>query len=476
MTINRRLPDVPTVAIVGRANVGKSTLWNRLAETSQALISKQPNTTRDRNYATCLWRGATVRLTDTGGMDAELETQIGKGIVHQAELAIREADLVLFLLDVDTGVMPQDKELAKKVRKINPQIILVANKSDLASRSGSAQSKEAWKLGLGEPVAISAANGRGVGDLLDMAYDKLEELKRPPVPFEDKERLRIVIMGRPNVGKSSLMNAIVGQERSIVSPIAHTTREPLDTDFEWNGRDVKLVDTAGMRKRAHITERLEKEAVERNRQALGRADVAVLVLDATEDPRKQDKTLAGLLMNAKKGLIIVVNKWDLIADKKTGTADDYAAAVRHSLPFLAWAPILFTSAASGQRAYDILELAFRIKIERERLIEKNALDKFLKHMIAKQPPRAASGTRAPYIAHVVQTGSNPPTFLMTLRGTKVSLHNAWIRFFENQLRAKFGFTGTPMTFDMEYDASPEIKTFKGPHRRKRPIGRKGGRY
>jgi len=464
------------VAIVGRANVGKSTLWNRLAETSQALISKEPNTTRDRNYAACLWRGATIRITDTGGMDAETETQIGRGIIKQAELAIREADLVLFLLDVDAGVLQQDKELAKKTRKLNPNIVLVANKSDLASRSGAAQSKEAWQLGLGEPVAISAANGRGIGDMLDTIYDKLTEMKKPPVPYEDKKRLCIVIMGRPNVGKSSLMNAIVGQERSIVSPIAHTTREPLDTDFEWNGRDVKLVDTAGMRKRAHITERLEKEAVERNRQALGRADVAVLVLDATEDPHKQDKTLAGLLMDAKKGLIITVNKWDLVANKTTATADGYADALRHALPFLTWAPILFTSAASGQRANDVLELAFRIKEERERLIADNALDKFLKHMIAKQPPRAASGTRAPYIARVVQTGINPPTFLMTLRGTKVAIHNAWIRFFENQLRAKFGFVGTPLTFDMEYDAAPEIKTFKGPHRRKRPIGRKGGRY
>jgi GTPase len=344
------------------------------------------------------------------------------------------------------------------------------------ARAGSVQSKDMWQLGLGEPLPVSAANGRGLGDLLDLVFDELTKAGKPPAPFEDTSRLHVVIMGRPNVGKSSIMNAILGEERSIVSPLAHTTREPLDTEFEWGGQKVTLVDTAGMRKRAHITERLEHQAIERNRQALSRADVAVLVIDATEDPRKQDKILAGLLMNANKGLILVVNKWDLVDVKDTQSTDKFAEEIRQTLPFLAWAPILFTSAKDKQRMQDILKLAFRIKEERQRVIEDNALHKFLKHMIAKQTPRAGSGNKAPYIGRVVQTGVNPPTFLMTLRGTKVSVHNAWMRFFENQLRAKFGFVGTPLVFNVEVDSSPQEKMFTGPHKKKRAIGRKGMRY
>ncbi len=467
---------IPTVALVGRANVGKSTLWNRLSETSRAIVSDVPHTTRDRNFAECLWRGRIVRIVDTGGMDADVNTEIGRGIVRQAELAIREADLALFLIDAQTGILPQDIEFAATLKRLNPNSMLVANKSDRNLSLGEGSSALTWKLNLGEPIAISSANGRGIGDLLDLVYENLEKRNLPPLDITENQSLKIVLMGRPNVGKSSIMNAILGEERSIVSPIAHTTREPLDTEFTWHGLPVTLVDTAGMRRRARIDEKMEFDAMDRNRLALQRADVAVLVLDANEDPRKQDKHLAGLLKDSNRGLIIAVNKWDTVGEKKTGTSDKFADSIRQSLPFLSWAPIVFISASKRQRVDDILNIAFKIREERQRFIQRNALDKFLKAVITKQPPRALMGPKKAYVSRAEQIGTSPPRFLLTIRGAGVQLHVAWLKFFERMLREKFGFQGTPIQIDTEVDASPIEKTFKGPHRKKRPLGRRVGRY
>ncbi len=472
MTLTRTR-NLPLIAIVGRANVGKSTLWNRLTETGRAIVSDVPHTTRDRNYAPCLWRGKIFNVVDTGGLDVE-KTEIGQGIKKQAELAIKEADLVLFLVDVQSGLLPQDVQFAKQAKKINQNIILVANKTDRNSLLGSAAG-DFWKLGLDEPLPVSAASGRGLGDMLDKITEKLEDLHKPPIESEKDNDLKVVIMGRPNVGKSSLMNAVLGEERSIVSPVAHTTREPLDTHFVWRGHPITLVDTAGMRKRARVTEKLEEEGVERNRKALSRADVAVLVVDATDDPRKQDKHLAEILEEAHRGLIVAVNKWDLVTDKTTKTAKAYEDLVRQSLPFLDWAPFVFISAKQGQRVRDILDIALKIRDERERIIEDNALDKFLKQSIARQRPRAARGSDTPYISSVVQTATNPPRFKITIRGSKTALHQAWLKFFERRLREKFGYGGTPIIFDIDNDTTP-VKQAPGQHKRKRPIGRRAGRY
>lgn len=465
---------MPLVAIVGRANVGKSTLWNRLTETSRAIVSKVPHTTRDRNYAPCLWRGRNFEIVDTGGLDVE-KTEIGQGIKRQSEKAIKEADLVLFLIDTQAGILPQDLEFSKLARKLNKHILLIANKTDRNSLLGPALSGELWKLVLGEPIPISAASGRGLGDMLDKIVEVLGQRDKVLTDLDQEPEVRIVIMGRPNVGKSSLMNAILGEERSIVSAIAHTTREPLDTSFVWRDHPITLVDTAGMRKRAHISGRLEEEGVERNRQALSRADVAVLVIDATDDPRKQDKHLAEVLEKANRGLIVAVNKWDLVNDKTTKTTKAYEDLIRQSLPFLDWAPFVFTSAKQGQRVTDILDLALKIRLERERIIDDNAMDKFLKQNIARQRPRAAKGSITPYIASIRQKATNPPRFQITIRGSKATLHQAWLKFFERQLREKFGFVGTPIVFDIENDTSPVVQP-PGPHRKKRPIGRRAGRY
>lgn len=469
---------LPVVAIVGRANVGKSTLWNRVTESGRAIVSNIPHTTRDRNYMPAIWRGETIELVDTGGLDAEQGSEIGRGILHQAELAIRDADLVLFLVDAKDGAMPQDRDFARTVKRLNKNVILIANKADTGKHFNVSSDKGLWALGLGEPIPCSAATGRGVGDVLDIVYQELMKLGRPPLPIASESGLRVVVMGRPNVGKSSIVNAILGEERVIVSPVAHTTREPMDTIIEWKGERIVLVDTAGMRKRARVEPGLEDMAMERNRAALGRADVALLVVDASGDPGKQDLHLAGLLEEQTKGLALIVNKWDLIDDKTTRSAQEAETRLRYSFPFLAWAPVMFVSAKKHQRTDALLDLALKIRDERRRTITYNALQRFLKQTIAKNPPLAELGTHSPYIHDLAQVGIEPPTFVITVRGLKANVHQNWIRYLEKRLREKFGFDGTPIVVkarlvELRTEELSDEKRGRV-NRRKRPIGRRSG--
>ncbi|MFA5935478.1 MAG: ribosome biogenesis GTPase Der [Patescibacteria group bacterium] len=481
----KRLKNFPLVAIVGRANVGKSTLWNRLTETTRALVSNVPHTTRDRNFGLVIWRGEGIEVVDTGGMDADQGSSIGRGILQQAALAIKEADLVLFVVDGKDGVLPQDKDLAKYTRALNKNILPVANKIDQPKQLTLAVTEDMWSMGLGEPVGISAGIGRGVGDLLDRIYSELAKRNKPPQPIEDNKGLKIVVMGRPNVGKSSLVNAIMGEERVIVSPIAHTTREPQDTSFDWNGERVTLVDTAGMRKRSKIEKGLEDAGIERNRQALMQADVAILLFDASEDPTTQDRHLAGLLEDAGRGLILVANKWDLVENKATGSTKAYEQSIRQLFPFLSWAPMVFISAKEHQRTDKLLDLAFKVREERRRRIIYNALQRFLKTVVARKKPIASLGPASPYLHDVEQVGIEPPSFLITVRGNKESVHPSWLRYFENRLREKFGYEGTPIIVKARNVqlGKPRVmdktgqKPKKHPWARKRkPIGRRVGRY
>ncbi|MBI4139308.1 ribosome biogenesis GTPase Der [Candidatus Uhrbacteria bacterium] len=485
----RRSKNFPVVAIVGRANVGKSTLWNRLTETTRALVSDIPHTTRDRNYGVVTWRGLGIEAVDTGGLDADQGSEIGRGILRQAEHAIREADLVLFLVDADAGVLGTDRDLAKNVRALNPHILLVANKIDDPRKMSLSATKEVFGLGLGEAIAVSASTGRGIGDLLDLIYEDLERRGRPPQPLRTDEGLKLVIMGRPNVGKSSLMNAILGEERVIVSSTPHTTREPQDTSFDWKGEHVTLIDTAGMRKRSKVEAGLEKAGIGRNEQALMRADVALLVFDVTEDVTTQDRHLAGLLQDAGRGLILIANKWDLVEDKQTGTAAEFEELIRQTFPFLSWAPVVFVSAKNRLRTDKLLELAFQIREERRRQIAYNALQRFLKTVVARKKPLPAAGPKSPYIFDATQIGIEPPSFLITVRGEKESVHTSWLRYFENRLREKFGFDGTPIVVKAKnrpfsklpdesrrISAGPKKKAKHPWARKRRAIGRKGGRY
>lgn len=480
----KRLRKLPLIAIVGRANVGKSTLWNRLTESTRAIVSNIPHTTRDRNYGVVIWRGEGVEVVDTGGLDADQGSEIGRGILQQAANAIKEADLVLFVVDGKNGIQLQDRDLAHHVRSLNKNIILVANKIDDSRQLAYASSKEAWGLSLGEALGISASLGRGIGDLLDRIYSDLAKRNKLPQPIDDEKGLKLVIMGRPNVGKSSLMNAILGEDRVIVSATAHTTREPQDTMFEWKGERVTLVDTAGMRKRSRVEKGLEEASMERNRSALMQADVAMLVFDATEDPTSQDKHLAGLLEDAGRGLILIANKWDLVKEKTTHTSEEYERLIRQTFPFLDWAPMIFVSAKEGLRTDKVLDLAFKIREERRRRIAYNALQRFLKTVVARKKPLANLGPKSPYLHDAEQVGIEPPSFLITVRGEKESVHQSWIRYFENRMREKFGFHGTPiivkarnlpMAKTSQYDASA-VAASKRPTRKKRPMGRRVGRY
>lgn len=456
MSIKRK-NILPRVAIVGRTNVGKSTLWNRLTQLGHALVSEKPHTTRDRKYGHVLWKGSVFELIDTGGMDTEKD-EIGEGIKAQAEHAIRDADIVLFVVDARTGILPQDIELGHKVQKLAKRVWLVANKVDTLKVLSLASEKDFFKLSMGEALPVSANTSFGIGDLLDALHVELERLGKPPVVLEEKHPLRIVLIGRPNVGKSSIMNSLLGEERVIVSPKAHTTREPQDTSIQYKGFDITIVDTAGMRKRAKVEKGLEEEAVSRNQAALRQSDIALLVFDATEDPRAQDKRLAGLVDETNKGVLLVANKWDLVQDKDTRTAKRYEDTLRRSFPFISWAPMMFVSAKKGQRMTKLLDEALKIQEERMRHIDYNAVNRILKSTIQAKRPLQSYGPKSPKIYDVAQIGHAPPTFLITVHGDKQNLHENWVKFFTKRLREKFGFEGTPISVRVRH--LPSAKTSK----------------
>ena len=442
MPIKRTKP-LPRVALVGRTNVGKSTLWNLLTESTQALVSDKPHTTRDRKYGTVIWKGLAFELIDTGGMDTEKD-EVGEGILKQAKEAVKDADLVVFVVDTRAGLLPFDKELATAIRKLGKPVWLAANKTDSIKYIGEAQSPDFMSLGFGEAFPVSATTSLGIGDFLDAIQKELKRIGVPAVEKKEVVPLRIALIGRPNVGKSSIVNKILGEERVIVSPRAHTTREPQDTAFTYKGRDIVLIDTAGMRRRSKIKGNLEEEGIRRNRQVLKRADVALLVFDSTEDPTKQDRKLAGLVAESDTGLILVANKWDLVDEKETYTAKTYETLIRQLFPFLDWAPMVFVSALTGKRMTRLIDLAIKVETERHRHIDYNAANRILKSTIQAKRPLQAYGPKSPRIYDVAQVGHAPPRFLLTVHGEKENLHENWMKFFAKRLRVKFGFQGTPL--------------------------------
>lgn len=444
-----RQKSLPVVALVGRTNVGKSSLWNRLTEEGHALVSSQPHTTRDRKYGLCVWQGLVFELVDTGGMDTESDV-IGEGIRAQSEAAIKDADLVLFVVDSKDGILPQDRELAAFVKPLHKHVWLIANKVDRMINSASAYDPAMFDLKMGEPHAVSANTSFGISDLLDGIHAELERITKPAIPVYEFEPLKIAVVGRPNVGKSSLVNTILGEERVIVSPIAHTTREPQDTYIRYKDRDIALIDTAGMRKKSKIEEGIEEAGIDRNEQAIKDCDVALLVFDVTSDPTVQDRHLAGYLAESAKGLIIVANKWDLIPNKETNTAQEMEFLIRQLFPFLSWAPIVFTSAKQNIRTTQLLDVALKVQDERHRHIDYNAINRLLKSTIKAMKPLASYGANSPRIYDVAQVGSAPPKFLVTVHGDKDNLHPNWLKFFQKRIREKFSFEGTPIIVKVQH--------------------------
>jgi GTPase len=423
----------PVVAIVGRPNVGKSTLFNRLIGERRAVMDEVPGTTRDRLYGTAEWRGREFTVIDTGGIGLETGGGLLDDVLAQAQEAMDEADVILFVVDAATGPVAADAEVADLLRRSRKPVVLGANKAD-GPRQG-LSSVEFFELGLGEPVPFSALHGTGTGDLLDEIVERL-----PPAAAATEEApdLSIAIVGRPNVGKSSLLNALLGKSRSIVSPLPGTTRDAVDTELRFEGLRVLLIDTAGIRRRGRIDRGVEKFSVLRAVRAIERAEVAVLVIDATEGVTAQDTHVAGYVQEARKGLVVAVNKWDLI-EKTARTAQEFEARVHRELVFVDWAPIVFISALTGQRARRVLELARDIQAERDKRVPTPKLIELVREAVARHP--LTERGRQLKIYYATQAGTRPPTFVFFVNDPKL-VHFSYQRYLENQLRAAFGFQGT----------------------------------
>ncbi len=438
---------VPVIALIGRTNVGKSTLFNRLTESRRALVSPVAGTTRDRAEGECLWRGRAIKIVDTGGLDVELVSDIEHNVVAQSEIAMKTADLIIFVTDVRSGPLPQDLEIAARLRDGGVPVIVVANKAERIADSLSINTKE-WRLaGLPTPYAVSALRGMGVGDMLDHVWETLAKLGKPPAELSRIEATRIAVIGRPNVGKSSLLNAILGEKRFITSPIAHTTREPNDARLEIDGRQYVLIDTAGIRKMYKVREEggLEALGVERSQNVVHRADVVLFVVDATAPIASQERTLAGLVQESSAGVIIVVNKWDLIPNKTPETINAFERMLVNSIPYMSWAPVIFVSALTSQRIEKIFELVDLVQSHRYAQATDAELDTFLRSAVKKHLPSRHKGPAYPTALGFTQTGVAPPSYHLTIKAkTEDVLHPSYLRFLENRLREQIDISGTPI--------------------------------
>ena len=423
----------PIVAIVGRQNVGKSTLLNRVAGKPIAIVEDLPGTTRDRILANVSWQEVEFTLVDTGGLELRPRSTVAQGVKEQVELAINEADVIIFLVDVRDGVVPSDREIADMLRQTSKPIVLVANKVDNAKLE--AEVIEFYELGLGEPLAISAYHGRGTAELLDRI---IALLPVPPVVEVEPEVMKVAIVGRPNVGKSMLLNALLSEERAIVDDTPGTTRDAIDTPLDFDGQSVLLIDTAGIRRRGRLGRGVERYSVIRALRAIDRADVVLLVLDATEPATAQDMHVAGYIQQAVKGIVVVVNKWDLVADKDI---TEYNKYIRRQLKFMPYAPVLYISAKYGQEVDKIMPQVCQVYEERLKRVPTAEINSVVQQATASHNlPR--SGSKQLKIFYATQTEVNPPTFVFFVNDAKL-IHFSYQRYLENKLRQSFGFIGNP---------------------------------
>jgi GTP-binding protein len=421
------------VAIVGRPNVGKSALFNRLTRRNQALVEDLPGTTRDRIYGVVEWRGQHLRVVDTGGLADEDEDPFSPLVRQGVEQALSEAAAVLFVVDAAAGITASDYEVAAHLRRSTLPVLVVANKTD--TRAGRENIDELYALGLGGPWSISAIHGQGIGDLLDEMLDVVEGVEEP----EDLgDRIGVAIVGRPNVGKSSLLNAVIGEQRVIVSDVPGTTRDPIDMPFTFEGRDMSLVDTAGIRRRGRIERGVERHSVQRAERAIDRADVVVLVIDQTEPMAAQDTHIAGYAQKAGKGMVLVVNKWDLAEDR--GARHEFARQVDHRYRFAPWAPVHFTSALTGEGVRELLELVAHIQEVRHRRVPTSELNRTVHRAMAEHGPPTIRH-RNLKVMYVTQAEVAPPTFVFFVNDPEL-LHFSYERYLENKIRETFDFEGT----------------------------------
>jgi GTP-binding protein len=450
----------PVVALVGRPNVGKSSLFNRLAGQRIAVVDDIPGTTRDRLHADADWTGVDFIVVDTGGIDPT-KVKIGEGkeplsigssefikeIRYQAEAAIRDADAIILLGDVESGVTPADLEVADILRKhqikvdgkLKPPVILAVNKCDSKQRRD--QIYEFYEMGIENLFAISAMHGLGIGDLLDKLIEVLDLDEIQDYEEEDDDSVKIAIVGKPNAGKSSLLNKLIGEERSIVSPIAGTTRDVVDESFVFEDIPVRLLDTAGIRRRGKIEPGVEKYSVIRAMRAIERAHVALLVIDATTNITNQDTHIAGYILDEWKSTVVVVNKWDAI-EKDTFTIEEYKKKIRYELNFIDYVPILFISALTGQRVKQVLPTAIEVQKERMVRLTTSQINKILREAQMRHAPPSKAG-RHLKMYYATQVRSDPPTFLIFVNDPQL-VHFTYKRFLENQIRQSYRFLGTPI--------------------------------
>ena len=436
----------PFVALVGRPNVGKSTLFNRLIGERRAIVEDVPGTTRDRHYGDVEWGGRVFSLIDTGGLVLGDTDKLTEQVRAQAEIAMREADVIVMLTDIVEGLTGADQEIAEVLRRAGKPVLLVANKADNLKRELGIH--EFHTLGLGEPIPISAEHGLGTGDLLDAL---IEQLPHAPTEEEDGAAIHVALLGRTNVGKSSLLNRLLGEERVIVSETPGTTRDAIDTRLTFEGQEVVLIDTAGIRRRGRIDRGIEQYSVIRSMRAIARADVALLLLDATDGVTAQDAHVAGYILEQAKSVVVVVNKWDLV-EKDTYTMAQYKEYVRRELKFMPWVPVIFVSALTGQRAHLLMPKALHLYRERHVRLNTAQINDVIRDAMARRPPPAAAGKKL-RIYYGVQTAVDPPSIVMFVNDPQL-VHFGYQRYLENRIRERYPFEGTPIRI-----------TFRGHERR-----------
>lgn len=426
-----------TVAIIGKPNVGKSTFFNYLVGQRLSIVEDTPGVTRDRVYGETNWRGKDFTIIDTGGIEEKANDVISIQMRLQAELAIDVADVIVFITDVTTGITPDDRDIALMLKKSKKPIVLVCNKVDDFKKLEN-DTYEFYNLGLGRPYPISSAHAKGIGDVLDAIYEHLPEKDEND---EDKEYIKIAIIGKPNVGKSSLVNKILGENRSIVSNIAGTTRDAIDSKFENEHGKYIFIDTAGLRRHSKVEENIEKYSVLRTELAIERADVCLIMIDANEGVTEQDTKIAGLAHEAGKAVIIVINKWDEY-DKENGTLENYTKDVYNKLSYLSYAPILFISAKTGQRVEKLFELINEVSNNNAMRIATSVLNELLAEAVAIVQPPTDKGKRLK-VLYMTQVSTKPPTFAIFVNDKKL-FHFSYERYIVNKLRQEFNFKGTPI--------------------------------
>jgi len=425
---------LPSVAVVGRPNVGKSTLFNRVIGHRQAIVQDVPGVTRDRNFARGEWAGHEFYVVDTGGLEVDSNEPMAKAIRRQVLAAVEEAQVIAFVVDGKAGVQPLDQKIAELLRRAPVPVVLVVNKMDNLPQDLS--HLDFWELGLSEPLPVSALSGKGSGDVLDVIVSHLPEVEEPP-----EEVLSVAVVGKPNVGKSSFINRLLGEERLVVSEVPGTTRDSIDTPMRYHGRSLVFVDTAGLRRQARIHESLEYYSALRTERAVSRADVCLLLVDGTEPIHVQDLKIAEKAWSAGCGLIVVVNKWDLV-EKETATAPAFEKHLRERAPSLRWVPIIFTSTVTGQRVQKTLDLVLDVAAERSRRIPTSEVNDVIRELADRQPPPHFRGN-AIRLLYATQGGVAPPTFVIFVNN-KDGVTENYRRYLYNGFRARWKFLGTPI--------------------------------